>query len=729
MALSFRYLCRSSWMELIAIFLFSPSVSLCGQSPACRALEARTATPADTAYSEGRYGAAEEIYEQALAKTPQDVELSAALVHTLLHEDKVAQAFNQVNATLSANPHSAQTLTALAEVQLRQGQPWLALQTLDQAAAANPCYARIHLIRSRALRIDSMYASERKELQSAYDIDPTDPDIQHAWLRVVSPAHEIEGIDKALATTKDLDADTRQKAEASMHSMLPLLYEDSQTCQVLPSVPSATLPLQATFADVKHIDGYRLDAEFPKSKAKLIVDTAASGLFISKALSDLNGFQQGPTDPPGTVHVDSFHVGPLEFRDCIVGVTDAPIAGKADGFIGTDVFARWMITLDYRLAKLILTPLPQREAILPGDRGVSPEFADFTPVYHRRQYLLVPLTFGNKSRKLFILATGMRFSAMTSPVAHSLSKMTVNFTNTEQTANGGKAQFYREVFDMQLGNLPELHQGHILELDPTVIDRNAGFEVAGMLGLDVLQPLTLHLNYRDGLVKFETTQEDVKPLFGKGSMVASASTTPQSDVVEPECHSGDTVDRPLNSIIEGKVTGLLDSGHLKPGKEVWVKMVNEYDYPGCTLAADSILYGHVTSASSSKNPNASELSLQFDHGDCVGHTKKQLSLRLIGLVAPAAQDSRHMLQELPAEVSGGVQQVSIAVNSLIDGIDDNLNPGGPPHTIHPGVVVRMPQVKLEPEGGPGCSAKITSTNRSIQLGAGSEILLAFMVPQ
>jgi tetratricopeptide (TPR) repeat protein len=715
-------------MSWIAAILLVPAASLCGQSAACPAVANHVATPAGTAYGEGRYGAAEELYEQALAKTPQDVELSAALVHALLHEGKVAQASTQANTSLAANPHAAPTLTALAEVQLRHGEPWLALETLDQAAAADPCFARIHLIRSRALRIDSMYASERKELESAYDIDPTDPDIQYEWSRVDSPANEIEGTDKALANQKDIDAETRKRAETTVHAMMPLLFETSQTCKVVPDAPSATLSLQATYADAKHIDGYRLEADFPQSKAKLIVDTAASGLFISKALADLNGFKQGPEDPPGTAHIDSFRVGPLEFRNCLVGVTDGPIAGKSDGFIGTDIFASWLITLDYRNAKLILAPLPPQAGDLPGDRTVPPELADFTPVYHRRQYLLVPLTFGNKSRKLFILATGMRFSAMTSPVAHALSKMTVNFTNTEQTANGGKAQFYREVFDMQMGNLPQIHQGHILELDPTVIDRNAGFEIAGMLGLDVLQPLTLHLDYRDGLVKFETTEESVKPLFGKGTMIASKSSAPANQADQPVCVPGDTIDRSINTTIQARVTGGLDSAHLKPGKEVFVKVVYGLAYPGCTLDEDAILYGHVTSATSSKSPNSSELSLVFDHGDCAGHAKKGLSLRLIGMVAPADQSSRHLHEELPTEIGGGVQSISMAEAGLVNGGDEDLNPGGPPHTIHPGVVIRMPQVKLEPEGGPGCSARITSPNRSIQLGAGSELILTMAGP-
>jgi hypothetical protein len=219
----------------------------------------------------------------------------------------------------------------------------------------------------------------------------------------------------------------------------------------------------------------------------------------------------------------------------------------------------------------------------------------------------------------------------------------------------------------------------------------------------------------------------VKPLFGKGSLIASKSSPPANEADQSVCQPGDTIDRPLNQTIEAKVTGGLDSGRLKPGKEIWVKVANGYVYPGCTLEADSILYGRVISATSSKNPNASELSLLFDHGDCTNHAKKPLRLRLIGMVGPP-DESRRMHGEIPVEVAGGVQQIGGSRNgtdavSGLNGLDESLNPGGPPHTIHPGVVVGMPDVKLEPEGGPGCSAKITSARNSITLGTGAELIL------
>ena len=73
------------------------------------------------------------------------------------------------------------------------------------------------LVRSRALRIDSMYASERAEIQKAYEIDPTDPDIQSAWSSMVSPAKEIAGTQAVAGHDEGSRCRTRQKAEGTVH--------------------------------------------------------------------------------------------------------------------------------------------------------------------------------------------------------------------------------------------------------------------------------------------------------------------------------------------------------------------------------------------------------------------------------------------------------------------------------------------------------------------------------
>ncbi len=340
-----------------------------------------------------------------------------------------------------------------------------------------------------------------------------------------------------------------------------------------------------------------------------------------------------------------------------------------------------------------------------------------SPIYHRRQYLLVPVLLNNKTRKLFVLDSGMRFSTMTSETAHSISTIKANFTNSMQIASGPPAQVYRDSFDFQFANLSLPRQNHVIQWDLSAIDHNAGFEVAGMLGFDMLHSLTMHLDYRDGLVKFEPTTTEATPLAKANS---TATAAPANETSAATCPQIENRDWPVQSTVQARVTGLLESTHLKPGQEVFVKVVYGLSYPGCLLNQEAILYGHVTAAASSKNPNSSELGLAFDHADCQGHTKQELPLRLIGAVGPS--DNASMLHDAtPTEVHGA-RQISDAVAST-NGRDDNLSPGGPPHTVHPGIVVRMPKVKLEPQGGPGCSARFSSTDRSVQLAPGAELIL------
>lgn len=707
---------HSPGFRLLSAVILLLSLHLNGQSPSCHPVGPHQLSPAEKAYSDGYYAQAEALFQQDLAKKPQDPILAARLIDALLHQNMVTEAAEQLKTALAANPNSAAVLTAQAEVQLRQGEPWQALKSLDAAAAADPCYARIHLVRSRIFRIDSMYASERSELQKAYELDVTDPDILMAWSRIMPAAQEIQGASQSLTSMKDLDANTRTKVETTIHSMLPLLYEDSQTCKVLPTISSATLSLQATKSDGRHIDGFRLEVTFPKNTAKLQLDTAASGIFITKAIADQNGFTRAAGAPMDTVQADTVKIGPLEFHNCMVGVSETPFPDGADGFIGTDLLSSYLITIDSRDQRLKLDPLPPQPDILPADRPRSGELADYQPVYHRRQYLLVPVTIDDKVHKLFALDTGMRISAMNPETAHSASDTKVNFTNSVPTKTGQKVQLYRDNFDFQFAKMSLDRQAGILDFEPTVIDHNTDMAVGGMLGFDMLGRFTMHLDYRDGLVKFEMPGSTESASKEKGA-------DHQAETETTQCATMASEDIPLNQTLELKVTGTLESGHLKPGKEIYAEVVNGLEYPGCILDRKSLVYGHVTAASSSRNPDSAELGLTFDHADCEGHSKKPLPLHLIAILPPPDEMPNSLHGAVPTEVAGGGRQISDTVADTT-AYDALLSVGGKPHTVHPGVVVHMPKLKLDPMGGPGCSAKITSSTRNVQLGTGAELILA-----
>jgi hypothetical protein len=207
---------------------------------------------------------------------------------------------------------------------------------------------------------------------------------------------------------------------------------------------------------------------------------------------------------------------------------------------------------------------------------------------------------------------------------------------------------------------------------------------------------------------------------------AASPSAPASQVAAHEagqapCLHSAMMDIPIGAAIEAQVKGVLDSGHLKAGKEIWASVVYGLTYPGCTLNAGSAVYGHVIAVLAKDGSNPSELSLVFDHADCDGRGKKEMPLRLIGLVGPSEMSER-MHDIVPSGLKGSQRNSPAAVLATVFR-DDQLNPGGAPQTVHVGVVLALPKLKLDYEGGPGCSARITSTDKSVQLEPGTELIL------
>jgi hypothetical protein len=522
----------------------------------------------------------------------------------------------------------------------------------------------------------------------------------------------------------NLELEIREKASASATAMMSLLSENSQTCQSSPIAAPVTLPLLASHETVKQIISYKIEVEFPKGKPRLIIDTAASGLYISRTLADSLGLQHAEGEPAGTVHANTVFIGALEFRNCMVGVSETPFAQGVDGFIGTDVFAPYLVSLNFPQEKLELEPLPQRpdeqKNALPGDRYAGPGLKSYTTVYHKSQYLLVPVMIDKKDRRLFVLDTGIRLSTMTPEVAHAVSGTRLNFTNSVPSVSGPPLHIYRDSFDLQFANLSLNHKDHILEFDPSTIEQSAGMEVAGMLGFDILQSLVIHLDYRDGLVGFDSPAGGSAPAMVASSQAATPGAL-SGDGKAPACdqYSDQNGDHNLSSSILGGITVGLDSKHLKVGQPIQVKILREWNAPSCALAQGTALYGHVLAATASRSPGGSELAIVFDHGDCSGRPKQQLSLRVVGVVgSDTAYSGVH--NAMPTEVHGGARSISSTASSM--GAESDADMNGP-KLIHTGAVVGAPHLKLVLEGGPQCSALLTSEQPSVHLGTDMKLVL------
>ena len=181
---------------------------------------------------------------------------------------------------------------------------------------------------------------------------------------------------------------------------------------------------------------------------------------------------------------------------------------------------------------------------------------------------------------------------------------------------------------------------------------------------------------------------------------------------------------PVSETLRGKVVGFLDSGHLKPGKEIWFEAATGEAFPGCTVDQGSPIYARVIAQTSTKKPDSSELTLSFDRADCEGHSKAPVKMILLGVWTPEA-NAGSIHDSVPTEVAGGSRQISDAAAET-NGWDQRLNPGGQQGTIKPGVIIGMPALTLDPQGGPSCSARLTSTKRKIEFGPSTVLFLALV---
>ena len=682
--------------------------------------------PAAMAYAKGDFADAETLYQQALLQQPRNSDLRAGLARAQLRQGKIPEAEATVTEALATAPKSAPLLTARAEVELREGLPWRARRSLTEAKEADPCYARTPLVRSRVDRLDSMYASERREVQAAYDLDAKDPEIKRTWNQLVMPASDITGTQEYLKSQTSMDPELRKAAETSVRQMLPLLSENSQTCQVQPAMGSATLPLVPSMQDGRHVDGYRLEVQIGPTRAMLGVDTAASGLYISRSLAEANGLSARPGDPPGTVHADAVQIGPLQFRDCVVGVSDAPFGGKAAGFIGTDLFADSLVTLNFPQSKLLLEPLPPVQGYIPGDRPQAAALRGYSPVYHRLQYLLVPVTLNSKEQRLFVLDSGIRLSTMTLPVAHMVSTTQRNFTNPMKTTAGTTFQVYRDAFDFEFADLKLPSRTGLLQFDPATIEQHAGMAIGGMLGFDMLHAAVLHLDYRDGLIKVEfPTNGEAVPAGGAQLQMASAGNAARRSVeANTACEHEYPAEVPAAATIEARNTGLWDAVHMKAGEKITVTVVTGWNTPECRLEAGALLYGRVTAAAVKSGPP--QLGLEFDKADCFGKGKQTMPLKLFGMVAaPAEFVGLHTA--LPTSIGGGLtRNIGDTVEAQGGNDDRQLNPESRPAVVQMGSVRGLPALKLSLEGGPSCSALLTSSRDTLHLGINTTFLMVMV---
>jgi predicted aspartyl protease len=534
----------------------------------CPVLHSEPPSDADNALLVAHYSEAEGLYRSALAAHPGDTLLTAGLVHSLLHQQKVQEAADAVHAAVATAPQNPALITLRGEVELRQGLPWDALKSAQEAEKLDVCNPRTKMLLADYARISSLYATSERLIRTAHQLAPSDPEIRQEWLMTLPLKSRIAELDEYLKQPTGEDEEDIRHLHMALEHWKKLRDDPPKPCRLASAVASTEVPMTMLMYDATHMRAFGLDVKLNNHNARLEIDTGAGGLVVTRAVAKRAGllaFSQGEMGgigdegdrPAYTAYADSIRIGGLEFQNCAVEVLDSKHGlEEVDGLIGMDVLSHFLVTLDYPMRKIVLGPLPPRpgespsakpelktgdsspeegdddadtaqvddkaatpdsqhdkahqdppptnKAHGPWDRYVAPEMKNYVAIYRIGHDLIIPASLNASKIRLFILDTGAWTTVISPPAAREVTKVHTDDSGMEVRGVSGKVEkvYSADNVTFRFANLSQ-KVDRVVALDTSRISKDLGLEVSGFIGATTLELVTMHIDYRDGLVKFD----------------------------------------------------------------------------------------------------------------------------------------------------------------------------------------------------------------------------------
>lgn len=496
---------------------------------------------ANALYRNGDFAKAAAKFKELLQDKPKSPDAWAGLIRSYLKAKNLSGAAQSAEQALSAVDHP-RIHTAHAEVLFRKGEIVEAEQEWVKVANSYPD-ARAYLGLARVWSAYSMFGSSAGMIQKAHDLNPDDPDIRELWLTTLSQSQQVEQLKTLLAQEARLD--DSQRADISRFLDSTAEWRKNHDCRLVNNVKEMEAPLSPV--SPKHFQnsrGYRLSVVVNGHAEALLLDTGASGITVGRGAAQeagIKGVISAPLRGIGGVgwttgsvgFAESIKVGEMEFRNCPIKVSDDYSIVGEDGLVGTDVFQKFLVDIDFPDEKLKLLQLPprpgeqNRELSLTDapnvnlenqtspdtaaqDRYIAPEMKSFTRVYRFGHLLLISTSIGDVPAKLFVLDTGAANNAISPAAAEEVTKLHHHSDIRVSGVGGNVGDVYTaKKAVLRFGRLRQQNQ-QMIAFDTTPQSDSAGTEISGFLGFGTLRMLDIKIDYRDGLVDFDYSAEKWK---------------------------------------------------------------------------------------------------------------------------------------------------------------------------------------------------------------------------
>ena len=513
---------------------------------------------ANQQFQAGNFSEAISKYQQALKAEPASIPAKAGLVRAYLRTDQVDAAYDLAKSSVAANPNSAPLLAAMGSAQYRLAEIPESEASFKAALKNDPNSVEAYLGLARVFRTALLYRRAYDQVARAHEIAPQNPEVQRAWFGMLPRRERVQALEAYLAGPHP----DNPEETASMQSWLEYLKatadQPTHACKLVNNVDKTEMQFQMFLRDAKHVAGYGLLVKVNDRNQRLLLDTGASGILINRKAAEKAGLKRissvrfhgigdsGQRDAYLAL-ADQVRVGDLEFKDCVVTVSEKSMGLDEDGLIGGDVFSSYIVDIDipgnaFRLAALPKRPedttqapttlaseansdsedepeeasqdqkpavktaeknaAPMRPPRLPKDRYVAPDMANWARIYRIGHDLLMPTHVNDSKAMLFILDTGASLNMMSTRAAATVSKVRTEDNLRIQGLSGEVKKVYTaDMATLQFANIRQPNQ-YMTTIDLSRISKNLGIEVSGFIGFPIFRQVEMKIDYRDGLVRF-----------------------------------------------------------------------------------------------------------------------------------------------------------------------------------------------------------------------------------
>jgi Tfp pilus assembly protein PilF len=474
--------------------------------------------------SKKQFAEAAAAFQAILAKDPSSAEANAGLVRSLLRGHKLDEAEEAAKKALTAAPNSAMVHAAAGDVAFRAGKFADTEAEYRAALGLDANSARAQFGMGRMYEMVSMHKRAKERFAKAHQLDPEDGQIFEYWVETLPYAEQLDAIKKEAGSSPTEAEANRIKYLTALAGKKPWVLASElkpAELKVLPYGRELTGVYDINRSGPMNISkGYGLQVKFnDRASAVLLLDTGAPGITIGRKLAEKAGAVKiadsrigGIGDQGSTLSyeawVDKINIGSVEFHNCVVTVSSKNNVADEAGLIGTDVFSKFLVTLDFREQKVLLAPLPKNPNAASDDdpaqdRYIAPEMQSFTKFYRFGHDIVVPVVVNDKAVGNFILDTGADLNTMSPKLASQVTKASSD-GDYKMSGVSGKVQ---EVLTGQKAILQfakmriESHDLPVFSTDS--VSGSEGTEIAGFIGIRTLVQMKMTIDYRDGLVNLE----------------------------------------------------------------------------------------------------------------------------------------------------------------------------------------------------------------------------------